>query len=339
MPQPLAVGLMTAVRPDKPGDPADLRAQQVAIPQHGHEVALVRVHAAGVNRSDVLACRGILAGPFPRVLGRDYAGTVIAGPSRWNGRRVWGAGGGDLGVSRDGTHGEYVAIPVGALTPLPPSLTFVEAAASALAYFTASEAMRRVGADSPRTGTTIVVAGAAGSIGGAVCQLAAWHGMHVLAVVRSHSQAAAVRKRGFRAPIRGDQADIADQIRNQTHGRGADYAIDAVGGHLTEALLAALADGGALCVFSSPGRETISLEILDYYRRDLVCCGLNTARLSMYDAARTLQGLADGFANSALAATKVRACYPLNKIADAYLDVEHGRSGRRVVVPDDKSMA
>jgi len=54
---------------------------------------------------------------------------------------------------------------------------------------------------------------------------------------------------------------------------------------MTEALLAALADGGALCVFSSPGREAISLEILDYYRRDLLCCGLNTARLSMYDGA------------------------------------------------------
>jgi NADPH2:quinone reductase len=335
----MAIGSMTAVRPDRPGDPADLRAQQVAIPQHGGEVALVRVHAAGINRSDALACRGILTGPFPRVLGRDYAGTVIAGPSRWKGRRVWGAGGGDLGVSRDGTHAEYVAIPVGALTPLPPSLTFVEAAASALAYFTASEAMRRVGADGSRTGTTIVVAGAAGSVGGAVCQLAAWHGMHVLAVVRNHTQAAAVRKRGFRAPIRCDQTDLATQIRKRTHSRGADYAIDAVGGHMTEALLAALADGGALCVFSSPGRETISLEILDYYRRDLVYCGLNTARLSMYDASRTLQRLADGFTTGALALTTVHARYTLNKIADAYLDVEHGRSGRRVVVPADRSTA
>lgn len=94
---------MTAVRPDKPGDPAELRAQQIPMPQHGGELALVQVHAASVNRSDALACRGILAGPFPRVLGRDYAGTVIAAPSRWKGRKVWGAGGGDLGVSRDGT--------------------------------------------------------------------------------------------------------------------------------------------------------------------------------------------------------------------------------------------
>jgi NADPH:quinone reductase len=330
---------MTAVRPDKPGDPADLRAQQVAIPQHGSEVALVQVHAAGVNRSDVLACRGILAGPFPRVLGRDYAGIVIAGPGRQKGKKVWGAGGGDLGVSRDGTHAEYVAIPVDALTPLPPSLTFVEAAASALAYFTASEAMRRVGADGSRTGTTIVVAGAAGSVGGAVCQLAAWHGLHVLAVARNHDQAAAMRQRGFRAPIRCDQTDVTAQIRKRTHGRGADYAIDAVGGHMTEALLAALADGGALCVFSSPSGETISFEILDYYRRDLVCCGLNTARLSMYDAAGTLQRLADGFTTGALAPTAVRARYTLNNIADAYLDVEHGRSGRRIVVPDAISTA
>lgn len=199
--------------------------------------------------------------------------------------------------------------------------------------------MHRVGADRSRAGTTIAVAGAAGSVGGAACHLAAWHGIDVLAVVRNHVQAAAVRKRGFRAPIRCDQTDVAAQIRRRTCGRGADYAIDAVGGHMTGALLAALADGGALCVFSSPGRETISLEILDYYRRDLGCRGLNTARLSMYDAARTLQSLADGFTTGALAPTTIGARYTLSDICNAYFDVERGRAGRRVVVPDAPSTA
>jgi NADPH:quinone reductase len=336
---PIAAGLMTAVRPDEPGDPAGLRPQQIAMPQHGGEVALVQVRAAGVNRSDALACRGILTGPFPRVLGRDYAGTVIAGPSRWMGRNVWGAGGGDLGVNRDGTHAEYVAIPADALTPLPPGLTFADAAASALAYFTASEAMRRVGADGSRTGTTIAVAGAGSSVGGAVCQLAAWHGIDVLAIVRNHVQAAAVRKRGFRTPIRRDQADVAAQIRRRTQGRGADYAIDAVGGHMTGELLAALADGGALCVLSSPGRETISLEILDYYRRDLSCRGLNTARLSMHDAARTLQSLAEGFTTGTLAPTTIGARHTFSDIAGAYIEAGHGEAGRRVVLPDATNTA
>src|SRR5688572_6911427 len=130
-----APGEMRALRMTGPTTPEELGVVGVPTPRPGPADALVEVHAAGVNRSDVLACRGMFPGPYPRTLGREYAGLVIEGPEQWLGRWVWGAGGGDLGLSRDGTHAEYLVVPVDCLAPVPDGLSVEQAGGSALSYF------------------------------------------------------------------------------------------------------------------------------------------------------------------------------------------------------------
>jgi NADPH:quinone reductase len=67
----------------------------------------VRVLAASVNPSDVKNVQGKMEDTtLPRIPGRDFAGTVVAGPSDMVGREVWGTGG-DVGFSRDGSHDEF----------------------------------------------------------------------------------------------------------------------------------------------------------------------------------------------------------------------------------------
>ena len=60
--------------------------------QEGH--AVVQVHAAAVNPSDVKAALGMMPhAVWPRTPGRDFAGRVVAGPADWLGVSVWGTGG------------------------------------------------------------------------------------------------------------------------------------------------------------------------------------------------------------------------------------------------------
>ena len=99
---------------------ADLSALQLAMvdqPQPeapaGH--AVVRIGAAAVNPSDVKATLGLMPkAVWPRTPGRDFAGTVVAGPSAWIGREVYGSGG-DVGITRDGSHARYLVLPEAAL--------------------------------------------------------------------------------------------------------------------------------------------------------------------------------------------------------------------------------
>ena len=70
--------------------------------------AVIEIYAAAVNPSDVKAALGSMPqAVWPRTPGRDFAGRVIAGPEDWVGQDVWGTGG-DLGVTRDGTHARYL---------------------------------------------------------------------------------------------------------------------------------------------------------------------------------------------------------------------------------------
>lgn len=321
---------MRAVRPAAPGHPADLRLEEVPLPSCPPGQALVRVTAAGVNRSDVLACRGVLPGPFPRTLGRDYAGEVVEGPSAWVGRRVWGTGGGDLGLGRDGSHAEWISVPVDALTAMPDRWTAVQAAASGLAYFTAATALDRVGGVKPSS--TVVVTGAAGAVGSVTAMIATAARARVVGIVKDAQEEVIARAAGLPAVVRSDVADVAARVRDLSDG-GAQLAVDVVGGALTAEVLDGLAVGAGMCLLSSPSGRT-PVDLLSFYRQDLRLVGLHTGRLTAEDAATVLTSLAIGIAAGALAPVAVHAVHPLDDAAAAYLNVERGVAGRPVLLAD-----
>jgi len=319
---------MLAVRPAAPGDPGQLRATQVPRPVFGPGELLVRVEAAGVNRSDVLACRGTLPGPFPRTLGRDFAGTVIAGPDGWVGRRVWGAGGNDIGLGRDGSHAQYLTVPVDAACEVPDRLELSEAAASALAYFTASAAWELAGGVEP--GSNVVVTGAAGAVGAAAAALAAQRGARVIGVVR---RAEGVPQ-AVDVVVRSDLEEVPAAIVRASGGAGPTRAVDTVGGSLAAQLLTAMGVRGGMCVLSTPPAQPAgTVNFLEFYRRELRLTGLHTGRLSATDAARALSACAAGLNSGALPPTRMHSCHPLTAAADAYRAVEQGARGRVLLVP------
>ncbi len=127
----------TAIRPTMKalyfrdtGSLANLRVENVEVPgiaSDGGE-ALVRVHAAAINPSDPKGVLGKISETKPpRVPGRDFAGIVVDGPAIWKGKEVFGTGG-NLGFSRNGSHAQFVAVPVEALVEKPKQLSFEKAA-------------------------------------------------------------------------------------------------------------------------------------------------------------------------------------------------------------------
>ena len=153
------------------------------VPQAGE--VLVEVLAAAINPSDAKNVLGKMpATKTPRIPGRDFAGRVVSGDSRWEGKSVFGTGG-DIGFARDGSHAEFVAVPVEGLVEMPPDLSYEHATAIALGYFTAFAGLVRTGA--VKRGETVLITGTTGSVGSAAARVAAWKGARVLGTVRSSS--------------------------------------------------------------------------------------------------------------------------------------------------------
>src|SRR5919107_3812309 len=157
---------MRAILIEEFGEPSELRQSEVPKPEPEEDEVLIQVHAAAVNRSDVLNARGSF--PFttlPRIPGRDFAGVVVEGPQELVGTEVWGTGGGELGFIRDGSHARYLAVSKNAVAPKSDTLSLEEAAASGLTYVTAESALIELGGVS--SGETVLVTGAAGGVGSA----------------------------------------------------------------------------------------------------------------------------------------------------------------------------
>lgn len=311
--------------------PSDLRLEIVAMdlpqPPAGH--AVVEVHAAAVNVSDVKAALGAMPQAiWPRTPGRDFAGRVIAGPGEWIGADVWGTGG-DLGIVRDGTHARHLVLPPEALCRKPACVSMAAAATVGVPFVTASEGFRRAGLRG--AGQTVVVFGASGKVGRAAVQLAARAGATVIAVERDEAGYVARLDNGARFVARAAQ-DLNGAVREAVGTRGADIAYNTVGSPYFAAALDCLAIGGTQILISTLDRS-VPFDILPFYRRNLHMLGVDSLKLSVTQCARILEELAPGFADGSLRAFEVDALIPLDEAADAYRRVIAGSPDRVVLAP------
>jgi NADPH2:quinone reductase len=247
------------------GPPERLRLAEVPAPVPGPGEALVEIHAAPVNYVDLLVVGGtyqfLPARPF--IPGKGPAGVVAAlGPG------IAGLGVGDrvLAMAEEGGYAEAVAVPVAQCYPLPPRMSFAEAASLSLVYDTAWFALRERARLS--SGETVLVLGASGGVGRAAVQLARALGGRVLAGISRKEKEAAVREAGAAAVIDLSPPNLRDSLREQvyaeTDGRGADIVLDPLGGEVFAAALRALAWCGRMVVigFAAGGIPTLKTNYL-----------------------------------------------------------------------------
>jgi NADPH:quinone reductase len=314
------------------GDPSELRPTESPRPQSQEDEVLVEVHAAAVNRSDVLNVRGSF--PFttlPRIPGRDFAGVVVEGADDLVGKEVWGTGGGDLGFVRDGSHARYLAVPKDAVAPKSHEISMEEAAASGLAYVTAASAFTESGGIS--TGETILVTGAAGGVGSAAAMIARWKGVRVIGAIKDQTERARAERAGIEVIVDTSRDDVTEAVLAATDGGGANLVLDAVGGSLFEPALNSLSEKGRMVVFTtSPDRQLVSFNLLDFYRKGLRLSGFMTSFLDAEGCGAVLRNLGAGFDEGALHAPAIAERYPLKKAGIAYTRVESGEAAGRVLL-------
>lgn len=313
---------MKALQIDTHGPITNLRVRDVNEPALGPDNVRIAIEAAAINPSDLGSAQGAFLGaPLPRILGRDFAGTVVEGPSDLIGTKVWGSGG-DLGISRDGTHAESLVVPRAAVARRPEKLAPEQAAAAGVPYVTAWTALElaRVSA-----GETVLVAGAAGAVGSAAMQLARVRGARVIAIVRNTQPIA-----GAALVVRADDPALADRVREVTAGHGCDVALNGVGASLFDPLFAALADGGRMVTYSVASGRTATLDLFAQYRRRIGLFGVNTVVVDVVAAAEIFRALTPLFENGSLRPPEVSATFPLSDAPRAYDAVQRGT--RKVVL-------
>lgn len=309
-----------------PGTP--IKTREVPDPSAADGEAIVEIRAAGVNPSDLKNAQGALkhATTLPRIIGRDYAGTVVDGPAEWRGKEVWGSGG-DLGITRDGTFAEQVRVPVTTLRLKPRNLTMEQAAVVGIPFITAYSGF--VDLCHAQAGETVLVVGASGAVGSAVIQLANWLSVRTIGTARDGEDAANVRAQ---VVIDLEKENLPDAVKAATQGTGADLCFNAVGGALFEPALESLANGGRMVCITSVGSRRVEFDLLDFYHNRLSLFGLDTVQLSLDECADILEKLRPGFERGALQVNAPTAV-PLSQSAQLFSNLGSGAPAKFALIP------
>jgi NADPH:quinone reductase len=314
------------------GDPGTrLALVDLPDPQPRSGWAVVRVHAASVNPSDVKNVAGHMEGTvLPRVPGRDFSGVVEAGPSDWVGTEVWGTGG-DVGFTRDGSHAGLIAVPESALARRPAALDQAQAASVGVAFVVGWMGLADYAG--LQKGEDVAIVGVSGGVGGAVAQLArALGARRVLGIDRRPPPrgSPAVSRIHAYLPLDGD---VVAAVKAQTDGRGADVVFDAVGGVMFETALSCLARKGRLIEIAATGRRRVELDLLDFVHNESRLFGADSRKLGLVESAAILNQLAPLFDQGLLEAPLVHSVLPLERGIEAYQAVAAGAEARIVIEP------
>ncbi len=246
---------------------------------------LVRVHAAGVNRPDIIQRLGFYPPPpgAPDILGMEIAGEVEAlGPEapRWQvGDRV-------TALLPGGGYAQYAAVDARHALPAPPNLGFVEAASLPETVFTVWANVFDTG--KLQAGETFLVHGATSGIGVAAIQMAKAAGARVIATGRGAEKADQARALGADVAVDSSKGDWAEAVKAEG---GADLILDMVGGDYTPRNVDVLKQAGRLVQIAILGGARAEIDLSQVMRRRLVITGSTLRPRSADEKARLARGV------------------------------------------------
>ncbi|MEQ9449098.1 MAG: NAD(P)H-quinone oxidoreductase [Rhodospirillaceae bacterium] len=219
--------LIRCIEVSAPGGPEVLTIAERPVPRPSTSEVLIAVHAAGVNRPDVLQRKGLYPPPLGAsdVPGLEVAGTVVRASTDC----AWPAVGDHVcALISGGGYAEYAVAPAITCLPIPRGLGATEAAALPETFFTVwHNVFERGGLES---GESLLVHGGSSGIGTAAIQLAKAFGAYVATTAGSDEKCATCLRLGADLAINYRTSDFAEIIRSKAPGGGVDVVLDMVGG-------------------------------------------------------------------------------------------------------------
>ena len=220
-----------------------LELAEVPTPQLRAGEVLVKVHATGVNRADLLQAAGYYPPPpgESEIMGLECAGEIVdAGDTdRQVGEKV-------ACLLAGGGYAEYVAVPAGQLLPIPEGYSYEQAAAVVEVAATVWSNLGML--TGLAAGQTVLIHGGAGGIGTFAIQLAKHLGAQVAVTAGSVEKLEACRRLGADILINYREENFADVLKNR-----CDRILDIIGAKYLDQNVTALAPDGHMVIIGMQG--------------------------------------------------------------------------------------
>ena len=244
---------MRVIEITAPGAPDVLRLGQRPEPVPAAEEVLIRVHASGVNRPDVLQRMGLYPVPAGAsdIPGLEVAGVIAQGDPAALSEAGFKLGDRVCALVAGGGYAELCVAPLAQCLPVPKGLSDVEAASLPETFFTVWSNVVDRGHLS--AGETLLIQGGSSGIGVTAIQLAKALGATVLVTAGSDDKCGACLALGADHAINYKTQDFRDEVLRLTQGKGVDLILDMVAGNYMAREVECLAEDGRLVIIGVQG--------------------------------------------------------------------------------------
>ena len=308
------------------GPASALRLVPMPMPVAKPGQLLIKVHAAGVNRPDVLQRMGMYPPPpgAPATLGLEGAGEVVQAAGRWQvGDKVCALLGG-------GGYAPYAVCDARHALPIPTGLSYVEAASLPETVFTVYTNLVEQGA--LKSGETLMVHGATSGIGITAIQIGKLLGARVVATARGAQKAQAAKDLGADVAIDASAQNFAETAQREG---GVDVVLDMVGASYFQGNMQALKLGGRIVYIAALGGVELPVHVFQLMQKRATITGTTLRARDADEKARiavAVEQLVWPWIAAGRFKPQVDRCFALADAAMAHGHLEGGNHVGKVIL-------
>ncbi len=255
-------------------DDRSLRWDNVPDPCIKSDEVLVEIHAAALNRADLMQREGDYPPPpgCPEWMGLEIAGRIIAMGDEAKCKSSWKIGDEVCALLGGGGYAEYVAVKYDMLMPIPKNCTMVEAAAIPEAFATAYLNLFTEGG--LKEGNTLLMNAGASGLASVIIPMAKAFGTRVITTVLDDEKAQAIAHLGADRVVVTTKEDISEVLKEELElGHGVDVAIDCLGGEIMGKCIHYLTHGARWIMIAALAGQMTQIDLKNIYVRNVRIIG------------------------------------------------------------------
>lgn len=323
---------MTAIAIRVPGPAQVLVPETRSVPEPKEGEILIKIHAAGINRPDILQREGAYPPPpgASDIPGLEIAGEIVARGPRATKHLV-----GDriCALVPGGGYAEYCTVHETNALKIPAGMKYVDAAGIPETYFTVWTNVFERGR--LQEGETLLVHGGTSGIGTTAIMLAKAFGARVIATAGSDEKCESIMRLGADLAINYRAKDFVAEVKAFTNDGGANVILDMVGGDYVQKNYSAAARDGRIVEIAFQKGSKVEIDFLPLMLKRLTHTGSTLRPRSVAEKA----GIADALQKQVwplLEAGRCRplihAVFPLDEAAKAHEMMESGTHIGKIIL-------
>jgi len=255
-------------------DDKSLRWDEVGNPVIKSDEILVEIHAAALNRADLMQREGDYPPPpgCPEWMGLEISGVIVKMGNEAKEKSNWKIGDKVCALLGGGGYAEYVAVKYDMLMPVPENCSMIEAAAIPEAFATAYLNLFIEG--KIEKGNTLLMNAGASGLASVIIPMAKAFGIRVITTVLDDKKANSIKHLNADRVVVTTKEDIAEVLKQELeNGHSVDVAIDCLGGEIMGKCIHYLTHGARWIMIAALAGTETQIDLKNIYVRNVRIIG------------------------------------------------------------------